>query len=89
MKNIEYHRAAEIAERVLDQSYRDPDDATSVLARQLLRTREKLEALWHFSCCPFDHCERCIRDAPIIKGLHELMPPESFDPSEVRESATT
>lgn len=74
--------AIRLANIILDRPSGDPDDDLAVLSRQLLRTREKLEALWHFAACPLDHCERCIRDAPIIKALHEFLGPatnmESF-----------
>lgn len=37
-----------------------------------LRERQnQLITLWHFSTCPFDDCERCIRDEPIIKALRD------------------
>ena len=78
----EAEEAIRLANKILDRINDDPDDDLAVLSRQLLRTREKLEALWHFAACPLDHCERCIRDAPIIKALHRFLGPatnlESF-----------
>lgn len=36
--------------------------------------REKeLIALWHFSACPFDHCQRCIDDESIIKRIRDRL----------------
>ena len=81
--------AIRLANKVLDRVSGDPDDDLAVLSRQLLRTREKLEALWHFAGCPFDHCEQCIRDAPIIKALHEFLGAPTCDPEEVRRNAAT
>ncbi len=49
--------------------------ANKLLNRQLLRTREQLDELWHFSACPLDHCERCIAAKQIIHGLHEKLGP--------------
>jgi len=33
----------------------------------------ELIALWHFSACPFDHCQRCIEDEPIIKRIRDRL----------------
>ena len=62
-----------LAGKILDRPNADPDDDLAVLARQLLRTRQKLEAVWHFSCCPYDHCEDCIADEKLIKSLHKFI----------------
>lgn len=80
----EAKQALLLADKVLERPSADPDDDLAVLARQLVRTREKLEALWHFSGCPYDHCEKCIRDAPIIKALHEFLgsPTQTCEPEE-------
>ena len=40
----ERERAIHLANMILDQPGRDPDDDASVLSRQLLRTREHLDA---------------------------------------------
>ena len=33
------------------------------------RLEGELSALWHFATCPFDHCQRCIEDEVLIKGI--------------------
>ena len=77
----EAEAAIRLANAILDRPYgADSDDDLAVLARQLLRTREKLEMLWHFAGCPFDHCEKCIKDAPIIKALHDFLGSPTSDP---------
>lgn len=35
----------------------------------------ELMALWHFSACPFDHCQRCIDDEEVIKGIRDRLGP--------------
>ena len=71
----EHEHAIILANKVLDRVNGDPDDDLAVLSRQLLRAREQLDALWHFSACPLDHCERCIRDEQIIRGLRGKLGP--------------
>jgi hypothetical protein len=71
----EHEHAIVLANLILERPNGDPDDDLATLSRQLLRTREKLEALWHFASCPYDHCDRCIHDAPIIKSLRALLGP--------------
>jgi hypothetical protein len=43
--NSELGSALILANRVLDQHWRDPDDDLSILARQLIRTSEQLRKL--------------------------------------------
>ncbi len=66
----EREKAFRLANEILDRPHDDPDDDLAVLARNLLRTKEKLDAVWHFAACPFDHCEECIADEELIKHLH-------------------
>ena len=46
-----------------------------LLGKENRSLRIELSALWHHSACPFDHCERCIADAPIIKGIRDRLGP--------------
>ena len=75
--NDEAKEALALARLILEQPWRDPDDDLSMLARQFLRTREKLEALWHHSGCAFDNCVRCQRDKPIIECLPQFLGPST------------
>jgi hypothetical protein len=43
------------------------------LAIQHDQAKADMKRLWHFACCPFDHCERCIADAGWIKSLHKRL----------------
>jgi hypothetical protein len=36
-------------------------------------TEPRIAALWHFATCPFDHCQRCVDDEKIIKGIRDEM----------------
>lgn len=38
---------------------------------------EELKRLWHFACCPYDHCQTCIDDADWIESLHARLGPPS------------
>ena len=35
------------------------------------KLREQLSALWHAHLCPYDHCERCVKDESIIKAIRD------------------
>ena len=56
--------AAVLANRVLDEPYRDPDDDMSMLSRQLLRRIEALEA----TRSALTEANEAIRDAHLIIG---------------------
>jgi hypothetical protein len=58
MRDEEYLSARRLANRVLGQSGRDPDDDLSVLARQLLRADERIDEL-----------ERQVLD--VLEGMHD------------------
>lgn len=32
-----------------------------------------LDAVWHFSTCPYDHCERCVADESKIKAIRDRL----------------
>lgn len=32
---------------------------------------DELEALWHYSHCPLDNCQRCINDESIIQRIRD------------------
>lgn len=78
----EFEIATDFSNAILDALRGgDPDVELSVLARQFLRAVEKsqrleteINALWHFSTCPFDHCERCIADEGLIKSIGKRLP---------------
>jgi hypothetical protein len=48
-------------------------DTENALLAKVAELETDLKRLWHFSCCPFEHCQRCIDDAAWIKGLHDRL----------------
>lgn len=75
----EHEEALLLAGKILDRPHADPDDDLAILARQLLRTREQLNAIWHAYGCAHNDCASCTADYFIIEGLRKkLGPPTSY-----------
>lgn len=46
---------------------------TERAGRAIDQAATEIESLWHYATCPYDHCERCIREEDIIKGVRDRL----------------
>ena len=53
----------------------DEDHELTAIRDELRERDEELRVVWHAMACAFDHCERCIKDADVIKRVRFRLGP--------------